>query len=151
MRLFRCLQLTCALMLAAAGAACDEKLSELAGPTPNLTPTFASIQKEIFNTQDASGRLSCIQCHTNQGRTPAGGLLLTDGNAYGALVGRPSPARAGEIFVIPGDPERSYLVRKLEGAADITGARMPRSNGPFLTPGQMLVIRRWIQEGAANN
>lgn len=151
MRLSRCLQLTCALTLAVASAACDEKLSELAGPTPNLTPTFASIQKEIFNTQDASGRLSCIQCHTNQGRTPAGGLLLTEGNAYAALVGRPSPLRPGEIFVIPGDPDRSYLVRKLEGAADITGARMPRSNGPFLTPGQMLVIRRWIQEGAANN
>ena len=26
-------------------AACDEKLSDLTGPTPNLTPSFASIQK----------------------------------------------------------------------------------------------------------
>ena len=29
-------------------ASCDEKLSTLAGPTPNLEPTFASIQHDIF-------------------------------------------------------------------------------------------------------
>ena len=34
---------------------------------------------------------------------------------------------------------------------DINGLRMPRNTGPFLTEGQMLVIRRWISEGAANN
>ena len=53
--------------------------------------------------------------------------------------------------MIPGDPDNSYLVKKLEGASDIVGLRMPRNNGPFLTEGQMLVIRRWISEGAANN
>jgi hypothetical protein len=39
----------------------------------------------------------------------------------------------------------------VEGAPDFAGVRMPRGNGPFLTPGQMLVIRRWIQQGAQNN
>ena len=28
--------------------ACDEKLSKIAGPSPNLEPTFASIQRDIF-------------------------------------------------------------------------------------------------------
>lgn len=143
--------LTCVLPLTALLAGCDEQLSDLTGPTPNLQPNFASIQQEIFNTQDSSGRLSCIQCHTNVGRTPAGGLNLVEGTAFGALVGRPSALKPGETFVIPGDPDNSYLVKKLEGAAGINGLRMPRNNGPFLTDGQMLVIRRWIKEGAANN
>ena len=143
--------LVCVLPLTALLAGCDEKLSDLTGPTPNLEPTFASIQREIFDTQDSSGRLSCIQCHTNVGRTPAAGLNLVAGISYGALVGRPSVARPGDTFVIPGDPDNSYLVRKLEGAANINGLRMPRNAGPFLTEGQMLVIRRWIKEGAANN
>lgn len=138
-----------ALLLMTVG--CDEKLSDITGPTPNLSPSFSSIQREIFNVTDASGRLACINCHTDQGRTPVAGIVLAEGRAYQTLVGRPSLVRPGATFVIPGDPDNSYLVKKLEGASDITGQRMPRGNGPFLTPGQMLVIRRWIQEGAANN
>jgi len=142
--------LACVLPLTVLGG-CDEQLSDLTGPTPNLAPTFASIQREIFSTQDSSGRVACTQCHTNVGRTPAAGLNLVDGAAFGALVGRPSVNKPGETFVIPGDPDNSYLVKKLDGAAGIVGVRMPRTNGPFLTDGQMLVIRRWIKEGAANN
>ena len=62
-----------------------------------------------------------------------------------------STGKAGTTLVIPGDPDNSYLVKKLEGASDIVGLRMPRNNGPFLTEGQMSVIRRWITEGAQNN
>lgn len=143
--------LACVLPVTAMLAGCDENLSDLTGPTPNLAPNFASIQKEIFSTQDSSGRQSCIQCHTSVGRTPAAGLNLVEGASFAALVGRPSVQKSGETLVIPGDPDNSYLVKKLEGAAGIAGLRMPRNNGPFLTEGQMLVIRRWIKEGAANN
>jgi len=142
-----------ALVIAAslAGAACDEKLSDVAGPTPNLTPTFSSIQQEIFNTTDASGRLACINCHTDNGRAPAGGLVLLEGRSYQALVGQPSRFKAGATFVVPGDSNASYLVHKLEGAADIVGSRMPRGTGPFVTSGQMQIIRRWIELGAKND
>ena len=142
-----------AILLAAslAGAACDERLSDVAGPTPNLTPTFSSIQQEIFNTTDSSGRLACISCHTDNGRTPAGGLVLLEGRSYQALVSQPSRFKAGAILVVPGDPDVSYMVHKLEGAADIVGLRMPRNTGPFLTSGQMQIIRRWIELGARND
>jgi len=142
-----------ALVVAAslAGAACDEKLSDVAGPTPNLTPTYSSIQQEIFNTTDASGRLACITCHTDNGRTPAGGLVLLEGRSYQALVSQPSRFKAGAVFVVPGDPDASYLIHKLEGAADIAGSRMPRGTGPFVTSGQMQIIRRWIELGAKND
>jgi len=132
-------------------ASCDEKLSSITGPTPDLAPNFASIQRTIFNVTDSSGRLACVGCHTDQGRNPLGGLVLLEGRSYQQLVGRASVGRAGATLVIAGDPDNSYLVKKLEGAADITGQRMPRGNGPFLTEGQMLVIRQWIRDGAPNN
>lgn len=132
-------------------AGCDEKLSSITGPTPDLAPSLGAIQRTIFNVTDSSGRLGCIGCHTDQGRNPLGGLVLLEGRAYQQLVGRASTGRAGATLVIPGDPDNSYLVKKLEGSADIAGVRMPRGNGPFLTEGQMLVIRKWIRDGAANN
>lgn len=149
MRTTQALLMICTL--AAMGTACDEKLADIAGPTPNLTPTFASIQREIFNTQDSSGRLACIQCHTNVGRTPTGGLNLLEGLSYQALVGVASAQKAGAIRVVASNPDNSYLLKKLIGSADITGARMPRSNGPYLTDGQISIIRRWIELGAKND
>lgn len=124
--------------------ACDEKLSDLTGPTPNLQPTLSSIQREVFSP-------TCSSCHTNVGRTPAAGLNLTDGSAFASLVGAPSPIKAGAVRVVPGDPANSYLIQKLEGAPGISGVRMPRNNLTPLTDGQMLVIRRWIELGAPNN
>jgi hypothetical protein len=137
--------------LAFAAAGCDEKLQNVTGPSPGLTPTFSSISKEIFETTDSAGRQACITCHTNVGRTPSSGLNLTSGSAYGALVGVTSVGQPGSKLVIPGDPDNSYLVKKLEGDPSITGKRMPRSGPPYLTSGQMLVIRRWIQLGAKND
>jgi hypothetical protein len=139
----------CAIALAS--AACDEKLSSITGPTPDLSPDFSSIQRTIFNATDPSGRLACVQCHTDSGRVPAGNLVLLEGRSYQQLVGRASTGKPDETLVIPGDPDNSYIVKKLEGASDIVGLRMPRNNGPFLSEGQMRVIRRWIAEGAANN
>jgi len=133
-------------------AACDEPLSDLTGPTPNLEPTFSSISRDIFQSTDAAGRLACTQCHTSTGgRTPPVGLSLDPAVAYDNLVGRTSVQRPGIMRVAPGDPESSYLVHKLEGSSGIVGARMPRTNGPFLTEGQMLVIKRWIANGARND
>lgn len=133
--------------LCAAASGCDEKLSSVTGPTPNLEPNIASIQGEIFTSSDSSGRTSCITCHTNVGRTPAANLNLT-GDAIRALVNVPSTQKSGSILVIPGDPANSYLVQKIKGAGGITGLRMPRNGPPYLTDGQVLVIERWIQLGA---
>ena len=143
------LVLVCLVLLGA--VACDEKLSTVTGPTPALEPTFRSIQRDIFSSRDLAGRQACTDCHSDVGRNPSGGLVLLDGRSYDGLVGRPSSGKAGETRVIPNDPDKSYLVKKLEGAADIAGVRMPRGTGPYLTSGQMLVIRRWIQQGAPNN
>lgn len=138
------------LALTIIAAACDESLSELAGPTPTLEPTFSSIQRDIFESTDAAGRVACVSCHTNVGRTPPVGLILLSSVSYGLLVSAPSTQAAGVARVIPGNPDDSYLIRKLEGRG-ISGLRMPRSGPPYLTSGQIQIIRRWIEIGAPNN
>lgn len=132
-------------------ASCDEKLSSITGPTPDLAPTFTSIQRDIFVASDSTGRAACTSCHTSVGRTPVAGLDLAGSTAHAQLVNVASNAKAGAVRVIPGDPENSYLIHKLEGRTGIVGQRMPRTTGPFLTEGQIRVIRRWIELGAPNN
>jgi hypothetical protein len=137
----------CALV----SASCDEKLSDITGPTPSLNPTFSSINQNILSSNDSAGRSACTLCHA--GPTPAGGLNLST-DPYSALVNRPSTRRPGEILVIPGDPESSYLYKKLvfaTGSPQITGNQMPRNGPPYLTEGQIEVIERWIELGAKNN
>ena len=135
---------------AAIFSACDEKLSTIAGPSPNLAPNFASVQSEIFEKADSAGRPACTNCHTAVGRNPAGQLNLTHDVAYDQIVNAQvrGAGKAGAIRVIPGDPDNSYLIQKLEGTPGIVGQRMPLNGGPYLTSGQMLILRRWIANGA---
>jgi hypothetical protein len=137
-----------ACVLTAAG--CDEKLSDFAGPTPNLTPTFSAIQRDIFNAPDSAGRPACTSCHNAQFARGNGNLNLSGTAAYAQLVGVRSTGKASATRVIPGDPDASYLIHKVEGTPGIVGQRMPL-NGPYLTSGQIAVIRRWIALGAQND
>jgi hypothetical protein len=137
------------LFCLASSIACDESLRDIAGPTPDLQPTLSSIQQAIFTATDGS-RASCLPCHSDVGRTPSMGLNLVQGRSHAALVGQPSRGKAGAVLVVPGDPDNSYLIKKLDGTADIAGGRMPRT-GPHLTAGQLRIIRRWIELGAKND
>ena len=145
---FRVLSLLVAAAVFAGTAACDEALSDVTGPTPNLEPTFSSIQSNILSAGDSSGRPACTNCHNGNPFVPGN---FTGANAYAALVSARSFEKPSLFRVAPGEPDNSYMVHKLEGGPNIVGERMPRGGGPFLTGGQMLVIRRWIAEGAANN
>jgi hypothetical protein len=139
--------LTGLVIAALSGVGCDESLRDVTGPSPNLVPTFSSVEHEIFQTTDLAGRTACITCHTNVGRNPAGNFNM-NGDAYAAMVNVPSRQQPNLMIVAPGDPEHSYLLHKLEGRSTITGLRMPRNGPPFLTDGQIRVIKRWIENGA---
>ena len=142
----RCGVAAAVVIAAIAVGACDEKLSDVTGPTPNLTPTFDSINQEIFQSTDSSGRPACVQCHT--GRIPNISINFSGSiDSYALLVNVPSRQQPGLMLVAPGDPDNSYLIHKLEGRSGITGLRMPRTP-PYLTDGQLRVIRRWIENGA---
>jgi len=143
--------LLAALALALAASACDEKLATLAGPTPDLEPTFASIQRNIFELTDSAGRNACVNCHTNVGRTPAGGLVLLHDVAYDQIVNVNAIEIPSLKRVNPGDPDGSYLLHKIEGRPGIIGRRMPFNGPPFMTDGQLLILRRWIELGAPRN
>src|SRR6185436_12123623 len=121
-----------AFLLSLTVAGCDENLSTVAGPTPNLTPTFSSIQRDIFEAADSSGRPSCSSCHNpNGGAFRQVGLDLSSAaSSYDSLVGVASREKPALTRVAAGDPENSYLLHKLEGRTDIIGGRMP-NRGPY--------------------
>ncbi len=79
---------------------------------------------------------SCYQCH---GAKKAMGQLRLDGKES-ALKGGLSGAA-----IIPGDGKQSLLVKRILGEG--AEARMPMGGAP-LTPAQIALIRRWIDEGA---
>ena len=140
--------ITLVFLLSITTAGCDESLTTLAGPTPNLTPTFSSIQRDIFEASDSSGRPSCSSCHNpNGGAFRAVGLDLSTAGSYESLVGTASRQKPSLARVAAGDPDNSYLLHKLETRTDIIGVRMPQ-RGPYLSDGQLAIIRRWIELGA---
>lgn len=131
-----------ALLIVMAAGACSNSPTT---PTPVSTaPTLTQIQAQIFDP-------GCVSCHTDVGRTPAGGTNLKPGSSFAALVSVASSGKPGAIRVIPSNPNDSYLVQKLEGAAGIVGLRMPRNGPPYLTDAQVKMIRDWIAAGAPNS
>jgi Bacterial Ig-like domain len=103
-----------------------------------LTPDFKSIQDNVFTP-------ICTKCHIGAGAPE--GLQLDAAHSYALLVGVPSTEQPNVLRVKAGDPDNSYIVQKLEGAASISGARMP-FGGPYLPQSTIDVIRTWITNGA---
>lgn len=56
----------------------------------------------------------------------------------------------GRPLVVPGAPDRSYLVHKLSGHGMCMGVPMPK-NAAALAPAEMQSIRDWICLGAKKN
>jgi len=108
--------------------------------------TLTQVQADVFTPL-------CSGCHS--GSQPAGGPLpgsqnLTAGQAFLNIVGVASLEQPSLLRVKAGDPDNSYLVRKVEGVAGITGAQMP-FGGPPLPQSAIDEIRSWIASGAPNN
>jgi len=124
-------------------AACGGGSGGNAPPT-GLQPTLVSIQDNVFSVSCAIS-----SCHT--GGNPPFGLRLDPGFSAGNLINvvsprDPDPANPTYIRVVPGDPDASFLIQKLDGTQTL-GNRMP-DNGPYLTTATINVIRQWIQDGA---
>jgi len=49
--------------------------------------------------------------------------MLTHDVAYDQIVNVGSTRKPGAIRIIPGDPDNSYLVHKVEGLPDIVGVQ----------------------------
>ncbi len=110
-------------------------LSE-SGDVP-LAATLESIQVNVFDA-------ACTVCHA--GAAAPLGLRLDAGNSFANLVGVRSVQVGSLLRVDPGDPDRSYLVRKLEGTAS-EGQLMPLG-GPRIPQTTIDFVRQWISDGA---
>ena len=87
----------------------------------------------------------CRRCHYKAEPSPQGFLLGgLDLTTLGSLR-RGGNSGAAKI-VVPGDPERSLLVQKLQGTAE-RGAAMPKDLRPFSAE-EIGLVKRWIAQGA---
>jgi hypothetical protein len=124
-----------------APAACGSTGGAPTPPPPGapFEPTLASIQANVFSVDCAvSG------CHGGAGAQQ--GLRLDPGFSAGNLICVHSSQDPALIRVIPGDPDASLIIRKLEGTQSV-GDQMPQG-GPYLPQSTIDVIRLWIQNGA---
>lgn len=105
-----------------------------------LQASLDSLQATVFSP-------SCAGCHNGTGGSLPGVMDLSDAAAsFAALVNVASIQQPGLDRVEPGDPDASYLVRKLEGGPGIDGDRMPQ--GGSLDQATIDVLRQWIEDGA---
>jgi hypothetical protein len=104
--------------------------------------TLTSIQDNVFTPR-------CAGCHTGNGPNLPQAMNLTNATASRmALVGVASLQVPSLQRVTAGNPNDSYLIRKLEGGPNIVANRMPLG-GPFLDQAMIDSIRQWITNGAA--
>jgi len=123
-------------------------------PCTTTTPPSVSFSMDIQPIFNRSCAL--VSCHT--GAVPAQGQDLTAGVAYGQLVNVSSTEQPKLKRVKPGEPNNSYLVRKIQGGPNISGVLMPNgcpgvpaAGAQCLTPDEIMAIVQWITECAPNN
>lgn len=118
-----------------------ETAFEYAAPPPPAA-TFTEIQNTIFTPSCAT-----VGCHS--GSNPPDGLNLSAGVAYADIVNVAAVQMPSLLLIEPGDPDDSYLVRKIQGTG-IVANRMPLNASP-LTQQQIDLVRQWVSDGAPNN
>lgn len=106
-----------------------------------FAPTLTTVQAEVFDKSCAFST-----CHGDGGGS--GNLSLTPGVSLANLVGVAADGDPTRTRVIPGDPDNSYLVSKLEDAEGIVGDVMPPVP---LESERVELVREWIAQGAQDN
>jgi hypothetical protein len=116
------------------------------GTPPNceVEPTIESLETNYFATSCALAG----SCH--KGPNPGGVLILDAGTAHANLVGVESMLAPGKQLVVPGDPDASFLVHKVEGTmAEGEGTIMPQGAPSPIDPEcRIAALRAWIAAGA---
>ncbi len=124
--------------------ACTEKPESPIAPMP--PSDGVSLADDI---QPLLTRYGCTGCHGVNGNS--GYSVLTHQSIFGP--GNEAAVR-GMFEVVPGRPDTSYIVWKLEGQGPngepITGQRMPQG-GAAMDPRDIGLIRTWILDGALDN
>jgi len=126
-------------------AATTVTVANVTAPPP---VTLTQLQTQIFTP-------ICSVCHTGIGTNLPGVQNLTAGHTFASIVGVPSIEQPSVLRIKPNDPTNSYLIRKIEGAAGITGSRMPLGcpapGNPCLDQATIDLVKTWVSQGALNN
>jgi hypothetical protein len=101
---------------------------------------------EISYNRDIRPILSdkCFLCHGPDANTREAGLRLDlQTGAFAELQ-----VNKGHFAIVPGSPEESELIRRIESTDPAVLMPLPESNLPQLTPEEIAVFKKWIKEGA---
>jgi hypothetical protein len=110
-----------------------------------LAPALAAAEpSRVSYTRDIRPILSdkCFKCHGPDEKQRRGDLRLDVRDL--AL----RPAQSGEKAVVPREPGKSEMVRRIH-SADPDEMMPPRVSKKSLTDAEKQLLRRWIEEGAA--
>lgn len=124
------IKLIAAICIGFALGACENNKFEEELPVVKDNVSFALDIQPILNAQ-------CVRCHNPANVEPD----LREGYAYGSLTEE-------EEGIIPGDSEESELTEMLERNSE-DGNNMPPATP--LSPLNIALIRKWIDEGALDN
>ena len=135
------------------GAPGDQGVLEDALAACGIEPTMASLEQHYFARSCTFSSCHGVMDESGEAKPAASAPWLVSGQAHQALVGviasDPTAAAAGKMLVVPGDPDASYLVQKLEGPAPGEGALMPLGQTEPLDPDcAIAALRAWIEAGA---
>ncbi len=109
-----------------------------AGPPPTWDEVYA-----LFTNARCGGARGCHYAGTD------GSLSLATSATACTQLGRATARATCSIRqrVVAGNPDASYLYRKLVGPPSGCGVRMPDRGTPF-TPAELSIVERWILAGA---
>jgi mono/diheme cytochrome c family protein len=109
-----------------------------------------ALQTASFYQSDIAPLLvsSCASCHLTGAE--AGNMSLIPDKAIASLVGVKAVGAPTLTRIVPGKPDESYVIMKIEGKhieKGGSGATMP-FGAPPLSPEKIAKLRQWISEGA---
>jgi hypothetical protein len=121
---------------------------------PELKPTFSSINTSLLQVGCGS---KARNCHASDSAAVQSGPSFAR-DAHQALVNAPAANRlgiaTGLVLVVPGDPDHSFLLRKLRLTAvldPLYGGGQPASAPGSLCAADLAVIEQWIRAGALDD
>ena len=105
----------------------------------------ATVAQDLEEQVAALFERSCTTVGCHAGPVPQLGMDLTRDQFYNAIVNKPSQSDPAYKVVDPGNPDGSYMLKKLRGEEGIVGLQMPMI-GDKLTDDEIGTIENWISE-----
>jgi hypothetical protein len=127
-----------------------DTINETVNPNCGIQPTLSDINDKYFSKACTFGG-----CHDSS--SAEGGLDLEVASLHSVLVNvaaaDPKAGPRNKLRVVPGDPDNSFLVQKLEGTMERDeGNIMPDGADEPIDPEcRIAMVRKWITDGALDN